>query len=91
MSLNTTPDWSETGRGVKFFFFDWYLFVPLFILIFDVFNIYIYIFEIILFILSFYLNFIGYNLGNFLRFVQVKLIKKKASGRPKWFMRKYIS
>lgn len=81
--------WRDTGREIKFFIFSWQLSITILILILNLSKLWAYGLVITLLLFFHYLNTKGYTIANFFRFINLKLIGKKAHGKPNWFKRKY--
>lgn len=82
--------WRDSGREIKFWIFDWKLSITVLILIFNASRLWAYVLVFITLMFFQYLNKKGYNLSNFIRYINSKLIGKKAHGKPYWFRRKYF-
>lgn len=84
-------EWYHTGKRCKFFFWDWLVFLPLFLLIFFPTSLKLYLTLLVMLICSFFLNRYGYNVPNFIRWIHYRfVVNKKALGKPSWQKRKWL-
>lgn len=87
---NTQNYWRNTGNEPKFFMFDWRLSIFFLIIFLNPFKLWVYMLIFTVLPFFYYLNYKGYNIRNFLRAINVKIIGDKVNGKPFWFKRKYF-
>lgn len=90
MAQSKPNQWRDSSREVKFFIFDSKLSLIFLIWILNITNLKLGLLLLLLTMFFSYLNYVGYNLPTFFRFIHTKLIKNKAYGKPRWFRRSYF-